>query len=1039
MKDNNDKKFSKGMRLSPLQKVFLAAFPMSLATAVSAEQQEVWLENFNDTALNNKGALFNTIDMENVTKWSIDVSNANLENEFDWFKVTNQQFEGRDIGGDSAWMSEQISISDLTNVSFSLKVSESGTHEPSDYVDIFYSLDGGDFVRVDNWQEQGNSEHTLIDDFSAVTVSVAVPSANTLQLKVVMANSSGSEYTRIDDVSVVAGEQSGGGEEPDPIDPMPVGPDLFFSEYVEGSGFNKAVEIYNPTDDAISLSGYQFKLYSNGSSQPTSVANLSGEVLAGDVIVIGGSQISSDSDLLNYVDVQESAINFNGDDYFELVKQDQVIDSFGQRGVRESWGANKTLVRKPEVTQGDNVVDNAFNPDDQWLEYDSNTFTFLGSHNSSGGGDGGEPPEPIDFGQCGDQATLISAIQGAGDASAVVNQTHIVEAVVTNVLPDLQGFILQEELADNDADTQSSEALFVFLNNRVNLPTLGNKVRVQGNVSEFFDRTQLSLSAELLDCGQGEAIAPQEITLPVTGSAQLESLENMLVTLPQSLSVTNTFNLTRFGQFEVSNGRLFNPTNIYPAGSPQAQALAERNSRNTLFVDDKKSSQNPDVVPYPSPALSYNTPIRLGDKVANLQGTLDFSFGNYQLLPTLAPVFTAANPRSEEVISAAADELKIASFNVLNYFNGNGDGTGFPTPRGADNEQEFDRQQSKIIAALAQIDADVVGLMEIENDGFGDNSAIAQLVRELNASVGANTYDFVALPGAGIGSDAIAVGMIYKPSKVSPVGNAATISTTPFDFRNRQPLAQTFATNVGGNGEERFTIAVNHFKSKGGCGSATGANQDQNDGQGCWNLLRTQAATGLVNWLATNPTGIDEDDVLIVGDLNAYGKEDPINAITASGYTNLLAAKIGPSAYTYSFGGEMGYLDHALASGSLAAQVQQVQAWHINADEPRAFDYNLEFKTSEQQTSFYAPTAFRASDHDPVIVTVRLGGAEQSLVGDFDGDQDVDINDIRALLTAIRANNIDLATQDINQDGTVNFSDIRAMYGLCSRNRCRAE
>ncbi|WP_448555685.1 ExeM/NucH family extracellular endonuclease [Thalassotalea montiporae] len=1043
MKHNNDKKFSKRAKYSPLKKVLLAVFPLTVAASSIAEQQEIWLEDFNDAAIDNKGAIFNTIDMDNVTKWSIDVGNAGLENEFDWFKVTNQQFEGRDIGGDAAWMSEVIAIAGMTDVSFSMLVSESGTHETSDFVDIFYALDGGDFVRVENWQEQGNASHTLIDDFGSVTVSVALPNANSLQLKVVMANSSGSEYTRLDDVRVVAGEQSGGGEEPDPA-PTPVSQDLFFSEYVEGSSFNKAVEIYNPTDATVSLADYQFKLYSNGSAQPTSVANLSGEILPGDVLVIGSSQIRDDSELLGYVDTQESAVNFNGDDYFELVKQDQVIDSFGQRGVRESWGANKTLVRKPEVVQGDNIVDDAFDPDQQWLAYDSDTFTFLGSHNSDddgSGGDGGgsEPPAPVDFGQCGDQTTLISAIQGSGDASTLVNQTHIVEAVVTNVLPNLQGFIVQEEQADNDSDETSSEALFVFLNGRSNLPTLGNKVRVQGNVSEFFNRTQLSLTEEHLDCGQGETIEPQAITLPVADNAAFEALENMLVSLPQSLSVTDTFNLTRFGQFAVSNGRLFIPTNVYAPGSPEAQALADRNRRNKLLVDDKNSQQNPAVVPYPSPSLSYNTPVRLGDKVSGLQGTLDFSFGNYQIQPTAAPVFSPANARSNEVIASASDELKIASFNVLNYFNGKGDGTGFPTPRGADSAEEFERQQTKIVAALAQIDADVFGLMEIENDGFGDNSAIAQLVRELNNQVGASTYDYVALDGDGIGSDAIAVGIIYKPSAVTPVGNAATITTTPFDFGNRQPLAQTFASNVNGDAQERFTFVVNHFKSKGGCGSASGANQDQNDGQGCWNLLRTQAANGLLAWLATNPTGVADEDVLIVGDLNSYGKEDPITAITNAGYSNLLSTKVGPSAYTYSFGGEIGYLDHALASASLTPQVQQVQAWHINADEPRAFDYNEEFKSAEQQTAFYAPTAFRASDHDPVIVTVRLGTQVDGVLGDFDGDNDVDINDIRALLAAIRANNIDLATQDINQDGVVNFTDVRAMYGLCTRARCRAE
>ena len=175
--------------------------------------------------------------------------------------------------------------------------------------------------------------------------------------------------------------------------------------------------------------------------------------------------------------------------------------------------------------------------------------------------------------------------------------------------------------------------------------------------------------------------------------------------------------------------------------------------------------------------------------------------------------------------------------------------------------------------------------------------AVAELVSALNDATYQGTYAYVSLDAEQLGSDAITVGMIYKPAVVSLVGETATTSAAPFDYGNRQPLVQTFEQVSSG---EQFTLAVNHFKSK-SCGSASGLNEDQSDGQGCWNEVRKEAASGLVSWLSTYPTGIEDDDILIVGDLNAYGKEDPINLITASGYHDLLAERIGVNAYSYSF------------------------------------------------------------------------------------------------------------------------------------------
>jgi len=188
------------------------------------------------------------------------------------------------------------------------------------------------------------------------------------------------------------------------------------------------------------------------------------------------------------------------------------------------------------------------------------------------------------------------------------------------------------------------------------------------------------------------------------------------------------------------------------------------------------------------------------------------------------------------------------------------------------------------------------------------------------------------------------------------------------DEKNRPALAQTFAQQTT---VEKVTVVVNHLKSKGSPCDALG-DPDTGDGQGNCNMTRTHAATALSVWLATDPTGSGDPDILIIGDLNAYAKEDPITILTHAGYTDLFATLVGVAAYSYGFAGQFGYLDYALSSASLTPQVTGVTEWHINADEPPVLDYNTEFKSANQVNTLYAPDPYRASDHDPVLVGLNL-------------------------------------------------------------------
>jgi len=467
---------------------------------------------------------------------------------------------------------------------------------------------------------------------------------------------------------------------------------------------------------------------------------------------------------------------------------------------------------------------------------------------------------------------------------------------------------------------------------------------------------------------QSESVTATDLPLPVPAIGQFERYEGMLVHFTQPLTVNDTFTLGRFGEVRLAQGgRLYNPTAITEPGAP-AIAQKDLNDRRSFVLDDGDNRQNIDPTLYPLGGLSAANTLRSGYTVNGLTAVFDERFSSYRAQPIGSVAFSETNPRTAAPPSVGGN-LKVASFNVLNFFNGNGTGGGFPTARGANTLAELNRQKAKEVSALAALDADIVGLMEIEND-TAPNSAVEELVAAVNAQVGAGTYAFIDT--GVIGTDEIRVALIYKPSRVTPVGafKVLTSAIDPrfIDTRSRPSLAQTFELNAT---NRRITIDVNHLKSKGSACADIG-DPDTGDGQGNCNLTRKNAAEAIVDWLATDPTGSGSADTLVIGDLNAYTFEDPIEVFTNAGYANLVRNFGGLAAYSYIFDGESGYLDHALATPSLAPKVTGTADWHINADEPIVLDYNTEFKTPGQISSFYDPGPYRSSDHDPVLVGISL-------------------------------------------------------------------
>ncbi|WP_017655601.1 ExeM/NucH family extracellular endonuclease [Fortiea contorta] len=589
--------------------------------------------------------------------------------------------------------------------------------------------------------------------------------------------------------------------------------------------------------------------------------------------------------------------------------------------------------------------------------------------------------------------TKIHDIQGNGATfNAGFGGTRTIEGIVVAAFlgsTKLNGFYVQEEDADADADFATSEAIFVFDNSGQFTGVAGDKVRVTGTVAEFTSTssgvtsslTQLSSVTSVVNLGANNLPAVTNIQFPVANVADLERYEGMLVNISGvggNLTVTEYFQLGRFGQVVLAangasnqpgtDGRLDQYTQFNaPSVSGYAAYLAEIAKRE-IILDDGSSTQNPDPIIFGrgGQPLSASNTLRGGDTVASITGVLDQRFEGYRVQTSTGVNFTPTNPRPTTVPNVGGS-LKVATFNVLNYFNGNGTGGGFPTSRGAENVNEFNRQRDKTIAAIIGLNADVVSLIELENDGYGANSAIQDLVNGLNAVAGAGTYAFIN-PGTSLATDEITVGLIYKPGKVTPVGAAATIPNSfgngAFDVVGRKPLAQTFQEITTG---ESFTAVVNHFKSKGSSSGGVG-DADAGDGQGLSNGTRTRQSQDLAQWLASNPTGTTDPDYLILGDLNAYAKEDPLTTLKNAGYNNLLP----DASYSYVFDGQVGSLDHALGSNSLASQVTGAEKWHINADEPTVLDYNTNFKSAGQQTSLYNADAFRSSDHDPVVVGLNL-------------------------------------------------------------------
>ncbi|HEY8941416.1 MAG TPA: lamin tail domain-containing protein, partial [Cellvibrio sp.] len=249
---------------------------------------------------------------------------------------------------------------------------------------------------------------------------------------------------------------------------LPASADLYFSEYVEGSSNNKALEIYNSSNTAVNLGNYKVEMYFNGSNSAGLTIPLSGSIPAQGVFVLAHG--SANATILATANQTNSAGWYNGDDAVVLKNGSTIIDSIGQVGIDPGteWGtgltstADNTLRRKTSITTGDINVGNAFDPSSEWEGYAQDTFdhlgTYQGSSNGGGNNGGGET------GSCGQAATLISSVQGSGANSPLLGNNVNIEGIVVADFQNgnqLGGFFVQEEDAQADGNAQTSEGIYI--------------------------------------------------------------------------------------------------------------------------------------------------------------------------------------------------------------------------------------------------------------------------------------------------------------------------------------------------------------------------------------------------------------------------------------------------------------------------------------------------------------------------------------------------------------------------------------------------
>ncbi|RZR50763.1 ExeM/NucH family extracellular endonuclease [Vibrio vulnificus] len=775
--------------------------------------------------------------------------------------------------------------------------------------------------------------------------------------------------------------------------------DIIITEYVEGSASNKAVEISNVGTSNHTFDGTLSLYYS---SYKNVIKNSKGQnVLEGITLAPGKSIVvvngDSSTELRQYVErlggkdalvvagtydqVQHSAMNFNGDDAVWLgVGSDAsgVKDIFGNYGHSgdKIW-ADQTMRRKsgskPSTTY----------QEAEWEKLSINAFGGLGHPTDVN--DEPLPPPPANL-PCTDAEGTVSyktigEVQGEAYSSPLIEsgytskEEYLVTGVVSAVATSLvKGFYLYDDNADGNVKT--SDGVFVKTSGAVSKDMIGQQICVRAKVNEDYGMTTLLPTGNIWEVKNSTPVEVTPVKLERIDSddetfrSTLERLEAMPVVLVEDMDAAEgnqDMRVSRTFSFDYSakrNNMVIaykrpnpQPNQDHVAGSDAAKAQTAQNKDYRIVVESDEKPADGKIPYYPEFASDpHNNYIRINDSVVGMTGVLHYSYNEFRLIPTANVTkanFVHNTPRtSSPVIKESYGDdgftIKVATQNVLNYFNSpyGGHDNQFGDNRGAESQQEFERQQAKIVEAIYGLDADIVGLMEVENNGFGDFSAIRELLEAINAKYYKenykdrfaresihNRYVFVGFDKNGdqvldqfdtVGSDAITTGIIYRPSKVSVI--AGKVIPMPWQDApmivdadgkpvvdgkgelaesgknyQRNTVAATFRVlNTG----KQLTVSVNHLKSKGSTcwDDYVGTKAVDDDAQGSCENFRVASTYHLGQEMAK--IGGDQ---IVLGDMNSYAHEDPMLVLTSNPTKKALKAadyiKVGNK---WQFNGEQG-------------------------------------------------------------------------------------------------------------------------------------
>ncbi|AXK46176.1 ExeM/NucH family extracellular endonuclease [Brachybacterium saurashtrense] len=779
------------------------------------------------------------------------------------------------------------------------------------------------------------------------------------------------------------------------------------------------VELVNTSDADLSIDGWSLQ-YASKTGTFNNTVDLTGTVPAGGTFLIQLASGNGNGEPLPAADLT-GGINASGSGGVFALSDAQgnlachgttcaedpaVVDLVGWGGAETFSGdapapatTNATSVSRIAAT-GENSTD---------FEAGHPTPTLSGAEPGDGGDDGGDGEPPAEATE-----VSIAQIQGTGATSPLAGQDVITEGVVTAVYATggLNGYVIQTAGTGGALDFSTHEgstAVFVYSPDTASEVALGDSVRVTGEVSEYYDSTQISVRSgglELLEQPLGTVEpATLEGVFP-TEEAQRESLEHMLY-LPGEgdFTVTDVYNTARYGEVTLAIGDepLQQAGDIMRPGE-EASAYFDSRDQYKVLLDDGRTTNFSSSPEEPMSWLTTEEPVRVGAQTTFTEPVVvAYSFDQWRL-NTTTPWSSAStdgvdfeNTRQDAPDEVGGD-LTLSTFNVLNYFTTLGEDTpgcepytnmhGEPTNvrggcdlRGAWGEDDLERQESKIVDAISGTGADVVGLTEIENsariDGDPDE-ATATLVAALNEKDGEGTWAYVptdpAYQALGLegGQDAITNAIIYQPAEVAPVGEAQILAGDEAFENAREPIGQQFVP-VEGSGEEQvegepFFFTINHFKSK-GSQDAEDSGLEADPVQGNARTSRLQQAEALLAWGETTAAELGVEDVFHGGDFNAYTQEEPLQLFYEQGFVNL-AETHDPEGWSYSYGGMVGSLDHVLASPSAAERVSGATDWQINGPEPVMAQYS---RYQNNATDLYESGPFASSDHDPIIVGLESG------------------------------------------------------------------